>query len=477
MEFQRGTDVRTEGAPPLNSSRARFALFGGSVACALAFEEPISSATLRSVGRDVAVSAPGDGRTLFFELETDTDYYLNVDGKWFYFFVDLPPQTPTDVLEIQPRDALGDVGAVQRFVDYATRQGKTLVFAAGEFLTAPLRLRSKASLYLSAGAVLRFGGVADDDSDDDDDAATKSFLNLTDCSNCRIAGPGALDPAPFFGKAVYLSKASDVSITDVTIRSSRHWAVHVHQSRRVSLDRVKIFSGCDGVDPDSSAGVDVHRCFIHAWDDAVAVKATSAPTSDVSVRRSVVSTRKSALKIGTETLGNISNVTFSDVDVFAAGRGAAMYAKDGGAVAGVTFERLRMFDFYAYAGESAAELGRVFDFELQIRGGDASAFRGVSVDDVYAEVSAPAVLKGDNSTNLSTVSLRNVVFDVVDGGPVFNSSRFLFDCHNGDIATDGVAVENLTVRWNRRRIDWRGISAAHPGYTPPAHTFSLCDAA
>ncbi|KAK7231720.1 hypothetical protein SO694_00123090 [Aureococcus anophagefferens] len=45
--------------------------------------------------------------------------------------------------------------------------------------------------------------------------------------------------------------------------------------RRRGVFGAKIFSGADGVDPDASRDVALDGVFIHAWDDAVAVKTTS----------------------------------------------------------------------------------------------------------------------------------------------------------------------------------------------------------
>jgi hypothetical protein len=66
---------------------------------------------------------------------------------------------------------------------------------------------------------------------------------------------------------------------------------------------------------DSSHDVLLDHVVVHSWDDAVAVKATVSgrTTERVSVRRSVLSTRKSAMKIGTESLADFTNITFDTV--------------------------------------------------------------------------------------------------------------------------------------------------------------------
>ena len=128
-----------------------------------------------------------------------------------------------------------------------------------------------------------------------------------------------------------MSGAADVRVSDVFFQNSRGWCFHARNSRGVRLENVKIFSGADGIDPDGSSNVLIDRSFVHSWDDAVAVKTTrnGSNASNVLVDRTLVSTRKSALKIGTESLAAFENVTFRRSTAFDAGRGLVIYARDG----------------------------------------------------------------------------------------------------------------------------------------------------
>ncbi|KAH8054044.1 metallo-sulfur cluster assembly [Aureococcus anophagefferens] len=191
--------------------------------------------------------------------------------------------------------------------------------------------------------------------------------------------------------------------------------------------------------PDASRDVALDGVFIHAWDDAVAVKTTVAgsPAENVAVANSIVSTRKSAFKLGTESLSNFTRVSFATSDVFDSGRGLVIYAKDGGAFDDVAFEDLRLLDFYDYAGEPSAPV----DFELEHRSGY-SAVRGVRVERV-----SPRAFAAGNAT-------------------------FLFDCKNDDIAAGGVEVAGLDVDWARTAAPGSGsplggaVRAAEPRPCP-----------
>ncbi|KAH8047569.1 metallo-sulfur cluster assembly [Aureococcus anophagefferens] len=205
--------------------------------------------------------------------------------------------------------------------------------------------------------------------------------------------------------------ASDAALP-CELRGSRGWGLHFRRCAAVRVFRAKIFSGADGVDPDASRDVALDGVFIHAWDDAVAVKTTVAgsPATNVAVANSIVSTRKSAFKLGTESLSNFTRVSFATSDVFDSGRGLVIYAKDGGAFDDAAFEDLRLLDF----------------------------------------TTTPASLRA----------------------PFAGNATFLFDCKNDDIAAGGVEVAGLDVDWARTAAPGSGslgdaVRAAEPVVAVP----------
>ena len=92
------------------------------------------------------------------------------------------------------------------------------------------------------------------------------------------------------------------------------------------MQAVKIFSGADGFDPDNSQGVVIQDVFVHSSDDAIAVKATmqQRDTVNVSLSHAVFSTKKSCLKVGTESRSNFNGISFSDVEGFNLDRGMVL---------------------------------------------------------------------------------------------------------------------------------------------------------
>ena len=80
-------------------------------------------------------------------------------------------------------------------------------------------------------------------------------------------------------------------------------------------------------------------------DDSVAVKNRFPPqsTQRVATRRAIVSSTKSALKIGTETRDLMKDITFEDCEVYDGERGIVLYARDGGPIEDITWRNIRMF--------------------------------------------------------------------------------------------------------------------------------------
>ena len=105
----------------------------------------------------------------------------------------------------------------------------------------------------------------------------------------------------------------------------------------------------DGWDPDSSKRVLIEDCFAWAGDDTVAIKCTGIgpgvnvpDVEDIRVRGCVFLTKKSGLKIGTETrCENMSRIIFENNDVIEADRVMGINVRDGAVVQQVMFKNNR----------------------------------------------------------------------------------------------------------------------------------------
>ena len=226
-------------------------------------------------------------------------------------------------------------GAIQRAIDAAVAGGGgTIFFPAGHFLTGPIHLKSNTTLFLDAGAVLKF-------SQDFDDYLPMVFSHwegteVTNFSpliygnwleNVAIHGRGVLDgqgeawwnyfkalerdsggrggrkaesrwqrefarlnqgiPLPDDTRRIemgflrppfiQLLNSRNVSIKDVTIRNSPFWTVNPVYCDNVTIAGVTIENpddapNTDGIDPESCSNVHISDCHISVGDDCVCIK-------------------------------------------------------------------------------------------------------------------------------------------------------------------------------------------------------------
>lgn len=131
---------------------------------------------------------------------------------------------------------------------------------------------------------------------------------------------------------ILLEDITDLTIRDVTLRDAAFWTLHMAGCRRVRIRDIRILNddrgaNNDGIDPDCCQDVIISGCLIHTGDDAIVVKATGpmtrryGPCCNVTITNCVLHSRDSALKIGTETCGDIRNITFGDCLVKDCSRG------------------------------------------------------------------------------------------------------------------------------------------------------------
>ena len=139
------------------------------------------------------------------------------------------------------------------------------------------------------------------------------------------------------------------------LKDSVRWNTHVLQSNNVSFNRCKLLNNptesdllgsLDGWDPDSSKNILIENSFGWAGDDAVAVKCTGKlndqfmvrNAENITVRGNVFLTKKSGLKIGTETFcSQMQNIVFENNDIIESDRVMGINVRDGAIVQDVVF--------------------------------------------------------------------------------------------------------------------------------------------
>lgn len=344
-----------------------------------------------------------EGRTVRFRLHETGHYLVRLnDTARLFIFAEKPAVRPDgdNILSYEGVDNSGErnvTKSVQRAIDACAKKGRTLIFPAGEYLCGQLRLPSHARLYLEAGAVLRADASSTALFESTDDVKTRRFIYVKDARDVRIWGPGAINGngrrlrERFGDKArmrlVLAVNSADLRIEDVMLQDPGSWNTQILKCRDVVIRNVKLMndpdlSNTDGFDPDASRNVLIEDCFAYCSDDNVAVKTTGYSgylddAEGITVRGCVFLTKKSSLKVGTETRGErMSDILFEDNDVLEADRGMALYVSDGTCLENVRYVNNRfernhpdskrmMFHFTVNARRPGTPLGVIRNVEVR----------------------------------------------------------------------------------------------------------------
>src|SRR5258708_7035043 len=246
-----------------------------------------------------------------------------------------------------------DQVALQRAIDAAAAaNGGVVAIPSGHALmTGSFELKSKVTLNLEAGS--RIIG-----STQQADYKEPYLVKALRANDIAITGTGLIDgrgttfmleegpyictPKEWRPKLMLLEDCHHVRVSDITIRDAAQWSLHLAGCEDVVVHGISIFNSlkvpnCDGIDPDHSRNVRISDCYIECGDDCIVLKtsrefAQYGPCEDIIVTNCVFNTHDCALKIGSETMGDVRNVVFSNCVIKMCHRGVGVMLRDEGIV-------------------------------------------------------------------------------------------------------------------------------------------------
>ncbi len=256
-----------------------------------------------------------------------------------------------------------DTSAVQKAIDTAAKARGTVVFQPGVYLTGALFLKSGVNFRVDEGVEIR----GSQDLNAYPMMATRvagiemqwpaALINVYEQSDVTISGKGVVDgdgkvywdsyrklridyePKGLRWAADYdcrrprliqIYKSAGVKLQGLTLKRSGFWTVHVCYSSKIVVDGITILNNIggmgpstDGVDIDSSDGVEVMHCDIQCNDDAICLKAgrdadglrVNRPSQNIVIHDSTIRHGAAGITFGSETSGGIRNVTAYNLHV------------------------------------------------------------------------------------------------------------------------------------------------------------------
>lgn len=402
------------------------------VEISLQSEQPIHSFEISPKNRKIKGRL--EGNTIHFTLEHQGYIMVRInETERFFIFAEKPETIPSDTVNVLSFgiDATGRrdmTTQIQQAMEKTASQGKTLFFPAGSYLCRQLRPVSHTHIYLKRGATLQANLTDPANYMSDDGVKTRKFIYIKDAKDVRISGRGAINGNGRQMRTQYGDQArmrlimainsEDLDFEGVMFQDPGSWNTQILLCRNVTLRHIKLMndielSNTDGFDPDATQNMLIENCFAYCSDDNVAIKTTNysnylGDVDNITVRGCVFLTKKSSLKVGTETRGELmKNIRFEDNDVLESDRGMALYVSDGAILENVSYINNRFERNHPDAKQAG------FYFQVSRRNDDSplGQIRNVCIQDCTFEVPFPnpSAIKYEGKGNGIDVIIKNLI--------------------------------------------------------------------
>lgn len=261
-----------------------------------------------------------------------------------------------------------DTAAIARAVEEAAGTGGTVLLENGVFYTGQITLKSDMTLFIAPTATLyadpdrhAYNKVVPSNGYNGNRQLGRSIIYFENAKNVRVTGGGTIfgngfyaynenDPSDQRPCVLYFAHAQDVVIEDIHIVQSPFWTVVPYECAQVTVRRVNITNHTapnrDGIDPVNTQKMTIEDCCIFAGDDAICPKSgNQVPLADIEVRGCLLQSDCNGIKIGTDTQGPVSNLSFEDIHIKKVGlSGLTIQSIDGSDIAHIRFKRIDMND-------------------------------------------------------------------------------------------------------------------------------------
>jgi polygalacturonase len=341
-----------------------------------------------------------------------------------------------------------DTKAVQNAIDSTfAKGGGTVYFPAGKFLIKTIVLKSNVRLLLDNGAIIlgstemkefkpEYGSFRD--------SGGRKFgaalIYAEGAENIAIEGNGTINGQGF--KKYYpntedvarpsiirFKNCKRVKIKDVRLINSAAWVQHYIRCEDLTISGITVYSysnkNNDGLDIESCERVYITGCNINTEDDSIVLKAlTTKPCKDVVISDCIISGLKSAIKTGTESIGNFENITISNCTIYGT-RGINLIAVDGGSINNITISNISMRDTYAVIILRLAERMRPYNVSERERPKTAGTFQNIMINNIQAinVTESNDFITGIPGHYIENVTISNVRIEYAGAGKRLDSER------------------------------------------------------
>ncbi|MBP5224022.1 MAG: right-handed parallel beta-helix repeat-containing protein [Lachnospiraceae bacterium] len=322
----------------------------------------------------------------------------------------------------------------QAIDDCSAAGGGRVVLPPGQYLCGGIRLKSHVDLHFEPGAKIIASRTREDYtasmiSETTNDTFNRVVLFYGDgLEDVRFSGNGVIEgtgqedfgrywglptPPPFRIGMIVIENSKRVLISDITVLFSDSWTLHFRGCEDVFVTRVKIHNNyfhlnSDGIDPDSCTNVTISDCHITAGDDCIVIKTTrpGAPCRNITVTNCVLETSCAAIKIGTESHSDFSDLRFSNITIRNTTVGCGMFVKDGATMERISFHNIS----YTYADKEhqKTSIPMYIDVEKRHDHSRLGRVRDVSFTNWHISSDVNAVFQSVPESPIQNLTLSNI---------------------------------------------------------------------
>ena len=340
-----------------------------------------------------------------------------------------------------------DTKAIQAAIDACAKKGGgTVTLPEGNYLSAPIVLKSNITLHLDKGATL-LGSTDHADYPEITEfraPGLQALVSATDASNITINGEGTINgqgetwwqearhtpgsgilgshhPRP---RLVVFDHCKHIVIEGVTIENSPMWQVVPYYTDDVTIRNVKILApqhspNTDAIDPFSSSHVLIEDVYADVGDDNVAIKSgminspgPDSPSRDITVRNCIFM-HGHGMSVGSELAGGAQNIVAEHIQFNGTDQGIRIKANRdrGNVVKNLVFRDITMKDV-----KNAVVISEYYPRIMPAEGVTAAPvsrltphFSDITIENVTATgIKSAGAIVGLPESPVKNVVLRNV---------------------------------------------------------------------
>ncbi|OAP36472.1 polygalacturonase [Sinorhizobium glycinis] len=371
---------------------------------------------------------------------------------------------------------------IQSAIDQASaRGGGRVSLLGGEHVSAGLVLKSGVELHLADDALLR--SVPEYDAYRHTtvtviaEKSNRGMIVARNAENVRITGPGRIEaggehfitgddpdvgtfiPAEFRPRVIVFERCRGVGLDGLQVAGSPMWTLHLADCEDVTIRNVTVTNdrrlpNTDGIVLDACRRVLIEDCAISTADDGICLKTSAGPDGtaigtcqNVMVRRCSVSSLSCALKLGTESFGDFSSITFEDCKISDSNRGLGLFSRDGGHMRNIRFSRIEVDcretpDGFWGSGEALTVT--VVDRRPERQAG---AIENLLVEAISGRMEGAINLVSTSAAGIRNVALRGITL-AQEPGPLGTGLRYDLRPTFADIAPSAEAAGRANA-WTR----------------------------